>query len=429
MTQEENDLLTRVGPGTPAGELLRRYWQPIALCEELPQGSAPIPIKILGEDLVLFRDDKSRVGLLALHCSHRGADLSYGRVEDGGLRCIYHGWLYDVEGRCLDQPGEPNGGEHRQSICHLAYPCVEMAGLVFTYMGPDKPPLLPNYEALGAPEERRFIRKYFQECSYLQGNEGNIDPVHLSFLHRQFKEDPDDRRRSLGVRGTQLSPDYLYGQDHTPSIEVEVTDFGVRIFAVRRTGADQIFLRVSNFILPNLCAVPGEAGADGYNINWHVPVDDTHHWKYMLTFRRSAPLNREVMGKRNASETSPNYRLLRSKGNRYLQDREEMKTRAYGGMGGIFPVHDGYATESQGPIQDRTNEHLSSTDKAIVAERKLLQNAMKDVQEGREAPHVIRDAEMNRFPHIQVLSEVVSSSVNVKDHVNRAIRRRETAAE
>jgi len=419
MTKEENDLLTQVGPGTPAGELLRRYWQPVALREDLPQDGAPIPIKIFGEDLVLFRDDNGRAGLLGLHCSHRGADLSYGRVENGGLRCIYHGWLYDVQGRCLDQPGEPNGGEHRQSISHPAYPCVEMAGLVFAYMGPDKPPLLPNYEALAAPEERRFIRKYFQECSYLQGNEGNIDPVHLSFLHRQFRENPDDRRRGLGVRGTQLSPDYLYGQDHAPSIEVEVTDFGVRIFSVRRTGADQIFLRVSNFILPNLCAVPGEVGADGYNINWHVPVDDTHHWKYMLTFRRSAPLDREVMEKRNASVTSPNYRLLRNKGNHYLQDRKEMNTRTYSGMGGIFPVHDGYATESQGPIQDRTQEHLSSTDIAIVAARKLLQNAIKDVQEGREAPHVIRVPEMNHFSNIVIISEVVSSSVSVKDFVRQ----------
>ncbi len=417
LTQQENELLTRVGPETPAGKLLRRYWQPIALCDELPQGGAPIPVSVLGEELVLFRDDKGQVGLLGLHCSHRGADLSYGRVEDGGLRCIYHGWLYDVEGHCLDQPGEPNGGEHRQSICHLAYPCVEMAGLVFTYMGADQPPLLPNYEALAAPEERRFIRKYFQECSYLQANEGNIDPVHLSFLHRQFKEDSNDRREGLGVGGTDLSPDSLYKQDIVPSIEVEITNFGVRIFAIRKAGADQTFIRVSNFILPNLCAVPGEAGADGYNMNWHVPIDDTHHWKFMLTFRRSAPLDLETMQKRNASVINIDYGLRHNLGNRYLQDREEMNNRTYSGMGGIFPVHDGYATESQGPIQNRTQEHLTSTDKAIIAARKLLLNAIKDVQEGREAPHVIRDPEMNHLSDIVVISEVVPSSVSVKEFV------------
>ncbi len=419
LTHQENELLTRVASGTPAGELLRRYWQPVTLSDELPPGGTPLPVRVLGEDLVLFRDDRGRAGLLGLHCSHRGADLSYGRVEDGGLRCIYHGWLYDVQGRCLEQPGEPNGGEHRQSICHLAYPCMEMAGLVFTYMGPDKPPLLPNYEALAAPEERRFIRKYFQECSYLQANEGNIDPVHLSFLHRQIKEGSNDRRQGLGVGGTDLSPDSLYRQDLAPSIEVEVTNFGVRIFAIRRASADQTFVRVSNFILPNLCAVPGEVGADGYNMNWHVPIDDTHHWKYMLTFRRSAPLDREAMEKRNTSAISPDCRLLRHQGNRYLQDREEMNDHTYSGMGAVFPVHDGYATESQGPIQNRTQEHLTSSDKAIVAARKLLLNAIKGVQEGREAPHVIRLPEMNHFSNILVISEVVSSSVSVKDFVRQ----------
>ncbi|NIO08758.1 MAG: Rieske 2Fe-2S domain-containing protein [Deltaproteobacteria bacterium] len=417
LTQQENESLTKVGPGTPAGELLRRYWQPVALSDELLQGGAPIPLKILGEELVLFRDNHGQVGLLGLHCSHRGADLSYGRVEDGGLRCIYHGWLYDVRGRCLDQPGEPNGGDHRQSICHPAYPCMEKAGLVFAYMGPGEPPLLPNYESLAAPADRRFIRKYFQECSYLQANEGNIDPVHLSFLHRQLKDDLGDRRGGLGVSGTSQTADSLYKQDIVPSLEVEITDFGVRIFAIRKAGADNNFIRVSNFILPNLCAVPGEAGADGYNMNWHVPIDDNHHWKYMLTFRRSGPLDLKSMGQRNAAVIDNAYRLTRNLANRYLQDRNEMVNGTYTGMGGVFPVHDGYATESQGAIQDRTQEHLSSTDIAIVAARKLLLSAINDVQEGREAPHVVRVAKMNKFPDVLVISEVVPSSVKVKDFV------------
>ncbi len=415
LTPQENELLTQVGPGTPAGKLLRRYWQPVALTDELQPGGAPIPVKLLGEELVLFRDDVGRIGLLGLHCSHRGADLSYGRVEDGGLRCIYHGWLYDVRGRCLDQPGEPNGGEHRQSICHLAYPCVEKAGLVFTYMGLDEPPLLPNYEALAAPEDRRFIRKFYQECSYLQANEGNIDPVHLSFLHRQFTEDSNDRRQGLGVGGTDSTPDSLYKNDIAPSIEAEVTHFGVRIFAIRKTGADQTFIRVSNFILPNLCAVPGEVGADGYNMNWHVPIDDTHHWKFMLTFRRSGPLDLQTMHQRNASVIDSEYHLTRNLGNRYLQDRKEMNDVTYGGMGRTFPVHDGYATESQGPIQDRSHEHLTSTDKAIVAARKLLLNAIRGVQAGREAPHVIRKPDTNHGSDLVVVSEVVPSSVAAKD--------------
>ncbi|MGH7771892.1 MAG: Rieske 2Fe-2S domain-containing protein, partial [Candidatus Binatia bacterium] len=152
ITHEENEILIRVGPGTPMGGLLRRYWQPAALSEELPPGGPPKAVRLLAEDLVLFRDDKGRVGLLGLHCSHRGTDLSYGRQEDGGLRCVYHGWLYDIHGRCLEQPGEPDGGTSRDSIRHLAYPCKETGGLIFTYMGPGEPPLIPEYEALTVPD-------------------------------------------------------------------------------------------------------------------------------------------------------------------------------------------------------------------------------------------------------------------------------------
>src|SRR6266508_1238615 len=146
ISREESEMLTRVGPATPMGELLRCYWQPIVLSEELPPGGPPKPLKILGEDLVLFRDDQGRPGLLGLHCSHRGTDLSYGRVEDGGLRCIYHGWLYDIAGQCLEQPGEPAGSTFHERIRQPAYPCREIGGVVFAYRGPGEPPLFPNYE-------------------------------------------------------------------------------------------------------------------------------------------------------------------------------------------------------------------------------------------------------------------------------------------
>jgi phenylpropionate dioxygenase-like ring-hydroxylating dioxygenase large terminal subunit len=165
MTQEENDLLTQTDRGTPMGELMRRYWQPVALSEELPANGAPIPAKIMGEELVLYRDDKGELGLMGIHCPHRGADLSYGRVEDGGLRCIYHGWLFDKGGRCLDQPWEPGGGEHRDQIRHTAYPCHEQAGAIFVYMGPGEPPLFPNYEFLTAPQGHTYAIKLFHEAN------------------------------------------------------------------------------------------------------------------------------------------------------------------------------------------------------------------------------------------------------------------------
>ncbi len=416
MSREENELLTRVGPATPAGELLRRYWQPAALSEELLPGSAPKPLRLLGEDLVLFRDDQGRPGLLGLHCSHRGADLSYGRVEDGGLRCLYHGWLYDIQGRCIEQPGEPDGGKGREEIRHPAHPCREAGGIIFAYMGPGEPPLLPAYEALAAPPAQQAALKIFHECNYLQGNEGNIDPLHLSFLHRQFGG-RDRTGWDLGVKGTKLPADELYARDLAPKIEVELTDFGVRIFSIRDIGSEQNYVRVSNFIMPNLSAVPAGTGADGYNLNWAVPIDDTHHWKFQLSFRRSAAIDREAFQRRNAPNLTPDQRPVRNRSNRYLQDREEMETKSFGGMGAFFPAHDAYATESQGAIQDRTREHLVSSDQAIVAGRKLLLKAIDDVKAGRDPRHVVRDAAHNRFPALQVISEVLPAAMDLKAYI------------
>lgn len=412
MTKEENQLLTQVGPGTAAGELLRRYWQPVALSEELSSGGAPLAVRILGEDLVLFRDDKGRPGLLGIRCSHRGTDLSYGRVEDGGLRCIYHGWLYDVSGRCLEQPGEPGGGEHRDSIRHPAYPCEEAGGVIFTYMGPGKPPLLPNYEFLNVSPDHRFITKIFHECNYLQANEGNIDPVHLSFLHR-FLESREERYS--GVRGTEESHYNLVRRGIAPTVEAELTDFGVRIYTARRLGADRVYLRVSYFILPNLSAFPGQTGGEGYSVNWHVPIDDTHHWKYTFVFSQGEPLDKAMISQAR-SELTSDYRLVRNEANRFMQDREAMKTKSYSGMGYGFQAHDVFATSSQGAIQDRTKEHLVSSDKAIAAARKLLEKAIRDVQEGREPPHVIRDPSQNRFPHLLVISDMIPGTADFRDY-------------
>src|SRR5918998_4234543 len=157
LTKAQNALLTQTGPGTPGGDLMRRYWQPVALAEEQPAGGAPLPVRLLGEDLVLFRDEQGRPGLLGLHCPHRGADLSYGRLEDGGLRCLYHGWLFDVGGRCLEQAGEPAGSTFKDRVRQRAYPCQEAGDLIFAYLGPGTPPLLPAYSALQAPRSHRFV--------------------------------------------------------------------------------------------------------------------------------------------------------------------------------------------------------------------------------------------------------------------------------
>ena len=418
ISQEENNLLTQTGPGTACGELMRRYWQPVALSNDVPHGGAPLPVTILGEDLVLFRDDQGRPGLLGLHCSHRGTDLSYGRVENGGLRCVYHGWLYDVCGRVIEQPGEPGGGANKDQIRHRAHPCREAGGVIFTYMGPGEPPLLPDYEFLTVPQEQRTVTKVLYECNYLQGNEGNIDPVHLSFLHQFLSEANVPLQRV--VRGSDTTDNTLLGKDMAPTIEVELTDFGLRICSQRASGRNQTYLRVTNFVMPNLAAFGGSTVGEGYSVHWHVPIDDTSHWKYVFMFSREKPLAPELVDKSRA-ELSADFRLARNRANRYRQDRESMKTKTFTGLGYNFQAHDAFATESQGAIQDRTAEHLVSSDKAIIAARKLLLNAINDVKQGRDPQHIVRDPAGNRFLHLQVFSEVIDASVDWKQHAKERI--------
>jgi phthalate 4,5-dioxygenase oxygenase subunit len=418
ISREENNLLTQTDPGTPCGELMRRYWQPIALAEELPHGGAPLRVNVLGEELVLFRDDRGQPGLLGLHCSHRGTDLSYGRIENGGLRCIYHGWLYDVCGRVIEQPGEPGGGANRHQIEHRAHPCREAGGVIFTYMGPGEPPLLPDYEFLNVPAEQRTVTKILYNCNYLQGNEGNIDPVHLSFLHQFLAGAPTPLRRV--VPGTDTTDNTLLGKDIAPTIEVELTDFGLRICSLRASGEDKTYLRVTNFVMPNLAAFGGSTVGEGYSVHWHVPIDDTSHWKYIFMFSREKALPPELLDKSRA-DLAADFRLTRSGANRYQQDRESMKTKTFTGMGYNFQAHDAFATESQGAIQDRAAEHLVSSDKAIIAARKLLLNAINDVKHGRDPQNVVRDPASNRFSHLQVFSEVVDASVDWKQHTRERI--------
>ncbi len=435
LTREENERLTRVGPGTPAGELMRRYWQPAALSEELPPGAAPIPVRLLGEDLALFRDQHGRPGLLGIHCSHRGADLSYGRIEDGGLRCLYHGWLYNIDGRCLDQPGEPAGSPLREAlrvpaqrvrspqggqgkafherIRHTAYPCVERAGVIFAYMGPGEPPLFPSYEFLTCPDEFSFATKYYEDCNYLQGNEGNFDPQHVSFLHRLFKP----------TEGPFNSD--LHAQDPTPQIESIDTDFGMHLYAIRRADDDRQYVKVRSFFMPS-AAVVGARGEEDYNINWHVPIDDEHHWRYGIAFRRGGPLTKETMRSADALITR-GYHLFRNKANRFLQDREEMKTQTYTGMGEVFVVHDAWVTEGEGAIYDRTIEHLGYTDRGIIHLRKVMLEAIRDVEDGRDPRGVVRDVEMNDWPDLVARDDILPADLEWRDYWKHRVARESPA--
>jgi phenylpropionate dioxygenase-like ring-hydroxylating dioxygenase large terminal subunit len=415
LSQLDNELLTRTGPGTPAGNLLRRYWQPVALTEELPANGAPLPVRVMSEDLVLFRDDRGELGLLGLHCSHRRADLSYGRVENGGLRCLYHGWLFDRHGNCLEQPCEPPAKRFCEKVRHPAYPCVERAGIVFAYLGPGEPPLFPAYEPFLAPRDHLLVTKIFHECNYFQANEGNLDPSHVSYLHRQG-EVPENLKRPVAGTGGKL-PLALYDEDMSPEIEAEETDYGVRIFSTRQTG-DRTFFRVTNFVLPNMATIPGPMSGDGYNLYIHAPIDDTHHWRYDIVFRRSAPMEQKDIERNQEilDELDERYRPKRTKVNRYLQDRESMKTWSFSGMGRIFNVQDTAIVEGCGPIVDRTKEFLGPSDRAIIAARRQVLRAIREVEAGGEAPHVVRTAERNCFRDLTVISEVIDGGTDWKTH-------------
>jgi hypothetical protein len=352
----------------------------------------------MGEDLVLFRDDQGRPGLLGIHCSHRGADLSYGRLEDGGLRCIYHGWLYDINGRCLEQPGEPAGSTFHEKIQHRAYPCVEAGGMILAYLGAGQPPLLPNYDFFVQPEGHVFATKIFSECNFLQGNEGNLDLLHVSMLHFNGGQEglgggANATNRSNG-NGAH-APEILAHQGSAPHIErceAELVDVGLRVCKVRDLG-DQQWLRMGTFIMPNSFAFP--AGG----LNWHVPIDDTHHWKYVLSFDREKAYDMEEKRKsRDTFTPAPSFNPIPNKSNRYLQNREWMDSVAYSGINPrYFAAQDLCVTEGAGEIQDRTRENLPPSDGPLVAGRQLLLGAIQAVAEGRDPQAVVRDPSANHF--------------------------------
>ena len=397
LSREHNDLLTRTGSGAPMGELIRRYWIPALLSEEIPEPDAPpAQVRLLGEELVAFRDSEGRIGLLDEHCLHRGASLFYGRNEQCGLRCIYHGWKYDVEGNVVDTPAEPAASDYKHKLKQKAYPTVEVAGIVFAYLGPwEQIPLFPNYEWTQIPSSQTYVTKCLLECNYLQGLEGECDSSHLSFLHR-------DLRVNDVVRNTP--PDY----------ETEDTDFGVRMVAIRNAGPDKQYVRVSSFVMPFLGCIPaGIKAREGYEVHIYVPANDKETWRYDFGFRRNRPVREEEVHRRK--QIGADYRRIRNQRNHYLQDRRIQRTDDFTGIED-FLNEDACATESMGAIFDRTREHLGASDKAVIALRKFLINAVHEVQSGKEPPHIIRDPAKNHFPHIDVIAETIPSSIHWRQY-------------
>ncbi|MDP9792224.1 phenylpropionate dioxygenase-like ring-hydroxylating dioxygenase large terminal subunit [Catenuloplanes nepalensis] len=388
LKREDNERVTRSGPGTPLGRLLRAYWQPAALVSEMTPDRQVKPVRLLGEDLVLFRKPDNSWALVGRFCAHRGVDLAFARHEEGGLRCLYHGWLYGADGQCKEQPAEPAHSRFAERIRIPAYPCVEKNGIVFAYLGEGDPPPFPWYDAFQAPDEYTFAFKGLWECNWLQGLEGGIDPSHVSFLHRFIDEDPREvygQQFSEIVEGTGQKLSKLVGDSYRPDIEVEEAEHGLRVYALRQLTEDIKHVRITNLVFPNAFVVP--FGTSKVFIQWHVPIDDHHHYWYMIWYDFAERTDRDTLLQQRLTEVSlPDYRPLRNRTNNWGYDPGEQRDLTYTGMGLDINVHDQWAVESMGAIQDRTTERLGVSDRAVTANRRMLLRAIDAFEQGGTIP-------------------------------------------
>ncbi|MDG1211836.1 MAG: aromatic ring-hydroxylating dioxygenase subunit alpha [Paracoccaceae bacterium] len=388
LSKEINDLITRVGPDDGAGKVLRRYWQPAALTVEL-DGERPVAaVRLMGEDLVLFRDNEGELGLIGRQCPHRGADLCYGRREDNGMRCPFHGWHFDRSGQCVEQPGEPEGSRMHEQISVPSYPVVEKNGIIFAYMGPGDPPPFPALDCFTAPDTHVFAFKGLWECNWLQAMEVGIDPAHASFLHRFLEdEDPEDsygkQFRDKAVN-TEMTMTQLLREYPRPEIKVEETDYGMRLIALRHLNDGRTHVRVTNQIFPEAICIP--ISNEMIITQWHVPVDDENCYWYSMFTSFGDPMNKNLMREQRMKEHRlPDYAPLKNKRNNYGYDPAEQARETYTGMGMDINVHDQWAVESPGPIFDRTKEHLGKTDVGIIKYRKILREAIASLDDNGDA--------------------------------------------
>jgi phenylpropionate dioxygenase-like ring-hydroxylating dioxygenase large terminal subunit len=362
---------------------MRRYWQPALLSSEVPEpDGAPVRVRLLGEDLVAFRDTTGRVGLVDAYCAHRRAPLFFGRNEECGLRCVFHGWKFDAEGKCVDMPNEPANTPMKARVRIIAYPTVEKGGLVWTYMGPpDRMPPPPDYEWLRAPETHRYVSKTYEDCNYLQALEGGLDTSHSSFVHNNKLGDRNEVRN----------------RDRAPRIEVEPTDYGYYYTSTRNADGQGSYVRVYHYIMPvqqmrgGITSISGEREnvpkLDGHL--W-VPIDDerTYVYNWLCSYDERVPLTPEYVEKwesftgRGGDDLIPGtFRLKRNLSNDYQIDRQKQKTQTFSGITGLN-TQDFALQEGMGPIVDRSKENLGSADRAIVTMRRLMMDAIRAVEKG-----------------------------------------------
>jgi phthalate 4,5-dioxygenase len=380
-----NELVSRTGPGTPMGQLFRSYWIPALLTEELPENECPpVRVKLLSERLLAFRDTQGRYGLIDEFCAHRGVSLWFGRNEDSGLRCPYHGWKYDVTGQCVEVPSEPVESGFCSKIKLKSYPLAERGGVLWTYMGePEKQPPPPEWEFATVPREQSFMSKRWQECNWLQALEGGIDSSHVSFLHRSDLEaDPLFK----GAKGNKYNL-----SDAQPVFEVVESPGGLYIGARRNADNGNYYWRITQWVMPSFTMIPPRGDHPVHGHFW-IPIDDENCWTWSFDYRPNRALTESELkamreGQGIHAKCIPGtFRPLANKDNDYLMDRAAQKAgKTFSGVEG-FAMQDASLQESMGPIVDRTKENLVSTDNGIIMARHRLRKAAIALQEKGTPP-------------------------------------------
>jgi phthalate 4,5-dioxygenase oxygenase subunit len=403
MNKETSEMLVRTGADTPMGKLMRRYWVPVLMSNEIAEPDGPqVRVQILGEKLLAFRDTDGHAALISEFCSHRGVSLYFGRNEENGIRCSYHGLKFDRLGKCVEVPSAPQAC----SRMHIkGYPCVERGGLVWAYMGPeDKMPAPPELEWATLPSSHVFLSKRLQECNYLQAMEGGIDTAHVSYVHR-YEVDDDPMHKDTKAL------DYIKA-DGNVIFEIEKQPFGLTLLGRRNGEPDSYYWRVTQWLFPWFTLIPpfGEHSLAGHI--W-VPIDDHNCWAWSVNFHPHKPLSDEERQQLEAGmgihcEYEPgSFRPKANMDNDYLIDRQAQKDkRSYSGVFG-FAVQDSSLQESMGRIQDHEAERLLPTDKAIVMARRMLQEAVIGLENGEDPPALNVSAQ-----HVRAAGVLLDRSVD-----------------
>jgi len=371
--------LTRTGADTPMGRLLRRYWIPAVMAPEVEApGGAPVRVRLLGERLVCFRSPQGQLGLVREFCPHRGASLAYARNEQGGLRCLYHGWLVAPDGEITQTPAEPDLSKR---FCHPSYPVREAGGLVWTYMGPaGKRPPFPNFSWMGLKPPHLLVAKLYQSCNYMQGVEGDLDPAHPNYLHRDL-----DREDKASWAGAGWNSIQALMHDGAPVIHCEHTPYLMRVGAVRTTPDPEVsYVRVFEYCAPFYCFIPAGPGESQLFKAWH-PIDDYSCYTFYIHYDADKPLDAEAIHRNWGHRTAaPDYKSAHDNTNMHLQDRARMNRNLSGIEGAA--IQDLAMQESMGPLYDRSQEHLGASDRAVIFYRHTMMKLMETAEQGGSLP-------------------------------------------